>query len=325
MTYDEMRPGCYEPKARIDDLALSGVDGSLAFPTFPRFCGQTFMEGSDLDLGLECVRAYNDWMIEDWCTDSGGALIPLCIIPLWDVDLAVAEVARNAARGARAICFSEIPTHLGLPSIHTGYWDPLFAACEETGTVLSLHVGSASAVTTGSSDAPPEVVTSLFFVGSIITTSDWLFSKVPLRFPDLRIAISEGGIGWVPALMDRIEHCFRYRDFTGGWMDETAHPNDVLRRNFWFCALDDAAGFQMLDRIGVDRVTVECDFPHADSTWPDTQLYLGKQLGFLPPATIDKLTWSNACELYNFPLTEAAASGAWQRAVPAAEPGDTIR
>ena len=124
LTYDDMRPGCYDPAARVDDLALAGVDGSLAFPTFPRFCGQTFMEGSDLELGLECVRAYNDWMIEDWCGGSDGHLIPLCLIPMWDVDLAVAEVARNAARGARALCFSEIPPHLGLPSIHTGYWDP---------------------------------------------------------------------------------------------------------------------------------------------------------------------------------------------------------
>ena len=81
-------------------LALAGVDGSLAFPTFPRFCGQTFMEGEDLELGLACVRAYNDWMIDEWCGDSDGALIPLCIIPMWDVDLAVAEVRRNAERGA---------------------------------------------------------------------------------------------------------------------------------------------------------------------------------------------------------------------------------
>ncbi len=135
LTYDDMRPGCYEPKARVDDLALAGVDGSLAFPTFPRFCGQTFMEGEDLELGLECVRAYNDWMVDEWCGDSDGHLIPLCLIPMWDVDLAAAEVARNAARGARAVCFSEIPPHLGLPSIHTGYWDPLFAVCEETRTV----------------------------------------------------------------------------------------------------------------------------------------------------------------------------------------------
>jgi hypothetical protein len=79
MTYDEMRPGCYEPKARIEDLALAGVDGSLAFPTFPRFCGQTFSEGDDLELGLECVRAYNDWMIEEWCGDDRRADAPTAI------------------------------------------------------------------------------------------------------------------------------------------------------------------------------------------------------------------------------------------------------
>jgi len=103
ITYDEMRPGCYEPAARVADLELAGVDGSISFPTFPRFCGQTFLEGKDLELGLECVKAYNDWMIEDWCGDSDGHLIPLCLIPLWDVELAAAEVRRNAARGSRAV------------------------------------------------------------------------------------------------------------------------------------------------------------------------------------------------------------------------------
>ena len=157
---------------------------------------------------------------------------------------------------------------LGWPSIHTDYWDPLFAVCQETGTVLNLHVGSASSIVGGSSDAPFEVITALFFVGSTIATTDWLFSKVPVRFPDLKIAIPEGGIGWVPALMDRIEHCFRYKDFTGGWTGETLRPNEVLKRNFWFCALDDAAGFHMTDRIGADRVMVECDYPHAAPPGP---------------------------------------------------------
>ncbi len=90
ITYDEMRPGCYDPKARLADMEMNHVEASLSFPTFPRFCGQTFSEGKDKDLGLACVQAYNDWMIEEWCADSGGRLIPLTIIPLWDVHLAVA-------------------------------------------------------------------------------------------------------------------------------------------------------------------------------------------------------------------------------------------
>src|SRR4029078_13597170 len=93
-------------------------------------------------------------MGEEWCGDSGGRLIPLPIIPLWDVDLAAAEVRRNAARGARAVRFSEIPPHLGLPSIHSGYWDPFFRACEETHTVVCMHIGSSSKMAAHSAVAP---------------------------------------------------------------------------------------------------------------------------------------------------------------------------
>ena len=117
ITYDEMRPGCYEPKARLEDMDINWVEASLSFPTFPRFCGQTFLEAKDRELAEACVYAYNDWMVEEWCGDSGGRLIPLTLIPLWDADLAAAEVRRNAARGVRAVCFSEIPPHLG-PAEH---------------------------------------------------------------------------------------------------------------------------------------------------------------------------------------------------------------
>ncbi len=77
ITYDDMRPGCYDPKARLDDMDVGWVEASMCFPTLPRFCGQTFLEGHDKELGLACVQAYNDWMVEEWCGDSGGRLIPL--------------------------------------------------------------------------------------------------------------------------------------------------------------------------------------------------------------------------------------------------------
>src|SRR3954471_11440516 len=118
ITYDEMRPVCYDPRARLDDMDLDHVEASLCFPTFPRFCGQTFAEATDKDLALACVRAYNDWMVEEWSGDSGGRLVPLCLIPLWDPHLAAAEVQRNAARGVRAVAFTELPAHLGLPSLY---------------------------------------------------------------------------------------------------------------------------------------------------------------------------------------------------------------
>ena len=157
ITYDEMRKGCWDPKARIEDMEMNHVEASLAFPSFPRFCGQTFMEANDKELSDLCVKAYNDWMVEEWCGDSDGRLIPLIIIQLWDAELAAAEVRRNADRGVHAVCFSEIPPYLDLPSIHTDYWEPFFRACEETETVICMHIGSSSKMPSTSTDAPAAV------------------------------------------------------------------------------------------------------------------------------------------------------------------------
>ncbi|MEX2180017.1 MAG: amidohydrolase family protein, partial [Gemmatimonadaceae bacterium] len=171
-TYDDMRPGCYERDARVADFQANWMDGSLPFPTFPRFCGQTFMEGNDKELGLACVRAYNDWMVEEWCEPSGGMNIPLGIIPMWDPALAVAEVERVADKGVHAICFSEIPSKLGLPSIHTDHWDQLFAVCNDRAVTLCMHIGSSSTNPTASPDAPEAVGSALAFNNAFASLVD---------------------------------------------------------------------------------------------------------------------------------------------------------
>ena len=184
ITYDEMRPGCYDPNARLADMDVDHVEASLCFPTFPRFCGQTFAEADDKELALACVRAYNDWMVEEWCGDSGGRLIPLCLVPLWDVELAAAEVRRNAARGVTAVAFSEIPAKLGLPSLHSGYWEPFFDACDETDTLVCMHIGSSSQMPATSPDAPVAVSATLSFGNAMSSLSDFLFSGVLVRHPE---------------------------------------------------------------------------------------------------------------------------------------------
>jgi hypothetical protein len=171
ITFDEMRPGCYDVKARLADMDAGHVEASLCFPTMPRFCGQTFAEAAEKELALACVGAYNDFMVEEWCGQSGGRLIPLCLVPLWVVELAADEVRRNADRGVRAVAFSEIPYHLGLPSIHSGYWDPLWRACAETRTSVNMHIGSSSKMPTSSRDAPNGVGVVLTFANSATSLS----------------------------------------------------------------------------------------------------------------------------------------------------------
>ena len=166
------------------------------------------------------MRAYNDWHLEAWCGAHPDRFIPNQIAFLRDPEVAADEIRRNAARGFKAVTFSEAPDKLGLPTIHSGYWDPLFAACEETETVLCLHVGSSGTSPTTSADAPPEIPAVLFGAYGMYSAVDWLYSKIPVRFPDIKICLSEGGIGWVAGIIDRLDHCYKYQlGYLPTWRD----------------------------------------------------------------------------------------------------------
>ena len=303
MTYDEMRPGCYDPKARVDDMELNWVEASLSFPSFPRFCGQTFLEAKDRELAEACVYAYNDWMVDEWCGDSGGRLIPLPIIPLWDAELAAAEVRRNAARGARAVCFSEIPAVLGLPSIHTGEWDPFFTACAETGTVVCMHIGSSSKMPATSADAPVAVAATLSFGNAMASLTDFLFSGVLVRFPDLKLAYSEGQIGWIPYILERADDVWLEHRAWGGVRDIVPEPpSTYYYRQVFGCFFRDRHGIESLETVGVDNTTFETDYPHTDSTWPHTKKVAQELMAGLSDDVVYKLVRGNAIRMLELDL-----------------------
>jgi predicted TIM-barrel fold metal-dependent hydrolase len=303
MTYEEMRPGCYDPKARVEDMELNHVEASLCFPTFPRFCGQTFTEAADRDLGLACVRAYNDWMVEEWCGDSGGRLVPLVIVPLWDARLAADEVRRNAARGVHAVCFSEIPPHLGLPSIHSGEWDPFFEACQETDTVISMHIGSSSRMPVTSADAPNAVAATLSFNNAMASMSDWLFSGKLVQFPALKLAYSEGQIGWIPYILERADTVWEeHRAWVGVADIVPEPPSTYYYRQIFGCFFRDQHGIDAIDKVGVDNITFETDYPHTDSTWPDTRKVAEELMAGVPQDVVDKVMRTNAARMLHLDI-----------------------
>ena len=304
--FDEMRPGCFDPKARLDDMDLDGVWASLCFPSLiAGFAGTVFSAADDPDLGRACLLAWNDWNVDAWCAADRRRLLPLQLAWLRDPVVAAADVVANAQRGVRAVSFPENPVDLGLPSLHTEHWDPLLRACQDTGTVICLHNGSSSWTASRSPGAPLELYTTLFPVNALVAAADWLWSGVPWRFPALQIAFSEGGIGWVPMLMDRIEWVGTHSATGGGaWRDADRTPVEAMRESFWFCAIDPGSTLALRDRIGVDRILLESDYPHADSTWPDTQALAGDALVGLTEAEVTAVTWRNAAGLFGLDIPE---------------------
>ena len=193
-----MRLGFYEPKARLEDMDLSGTFAQLCFPSFPGFAGTKFLQAKDKDLSLHCVMAYNDFILDEWCAAAPGRLLPMCLLPLWDVELAVSEFDRVVKRGAKAISFVENPAPLGLPSFHTDHWDPLMSRMAEVGTPLCLHFGTSGVKQPMSPDAPHPVEVALVGTNSMYALVDILFSPLLHNHPSLKIVLSEGGIGWIP-------------------------------------------------------------------------------------------------------------------------------
>jgi predicted TIM-barrel fold metal-dependent hydrolase len=300
--FDDMFPGCTQPVARVADMDANHVDASLCFPTFPRFCGQTFLEAQDKELALACVQAYNDWMIDEWCGgDARGRLIPLTLLPLWDPDLAAVEVERCAAKGSHAVCFSEGPTALGLPSVFTEHWDPLWHACEATDTTVNMHIGSSSTFPKTSADAPPIVAVTLTFEGASHALVDWLCSGTLERFHDLRIVLSEGQVGWMPFLLERLDHVWDHARAYGGIRERVPHPpSSYIADRVFGCIFDDFAGLALRDQVGMGQIMIETDYPHGDSTWPhsrETVEHLVRTAG-LDDAEIYALVRGNAIRCY---------------------------
>ncbi len=317
--FDEMRPGTWDIHARVRDMDLDGTYASLCFPSFLAGFGGGRLQTvtKDPELALATVRAYNDWHLEEWAGTYPGRIIPNQLPYVLDPEVGAAEIRRNAARGFRAVTFPEAPEKLGLPSIHTRHWDPIIAACAETETVVCLHTGSGGTLPITAVDAPPETSAVLFGAYAVFTAVDWLFSYYPGMYPELKLCLSEGGIGWVAGLLDRLDSRARHlaSDFPmppglepvpvsprSAWHRFGIGPREALLRNFWFCALDDPSSFAALDVIGAENVLLEVDYPHSDGTWPNSQAVLAHQLRGVPEDQVRMVTWENASRLFRHPV-----------------------
>ena len=302
VTYDDIAPGCYDPIARLADMDINHVEASLCFPNYPRFCGQLFSEADDLELGLLCVQAYNDWMIDEWCGSSGGRLIPLCIVPLWDAELAAKEIYRLAEKGCRAVAWSELPAWLGRPGLHGDFWDPFLKACEETQTVICMHIGSGTKTVQTSPEAPTVVTANLIVCNSAASMIDWIFSGKFEQFPNLKLLYAESQIGWIPYFIERADDTWRTHQWAQGEKRIPKPPSHYYKKHVYSCFFKDTVGIDLLDRIGEDNVLFETDYPHQDGTFPNTLAIAEELFGHLEQETIDKISRNNAIKLFGLTI-----------------------
>jgi predicted TIM-barrel fold metal-dependent hydrolase len=298
---DEVRPGCYDAAERVKDMDACGVLASMNFPSFPGFAARLFAV-EDEDFGLALVRAYNDWHIDEWCGKHPGRFIPMALPVIWNPELCAAEVRRVAAKGCHSLTFTENPAALGYPSFHDDAWTPLWDAVVDTDMVVSIHLGSSGQLSFPSADSPPDVMITLQPMNICSAAADLVRSPILKRYPKIKFALSEGGTGWIPYFLSRIDRTYEMHHTWTGRDFGDKRPSDVFREHFLTCFIADPPGVKLRHEIGIDNIAWECDYPHSDSMWPNAPEDLADVLNAegVPVDEAAKITHENAMRWYSF-------------------------
>jgi predicted TIM-barrel fold metal-dependent hydrolase len=216
------------------------------------------------------------------------------------MDATVAEIKRIAAKGCHSVTLNDNPTKLGLPSIHKDYWEPMWKALTDADIVMCLHIGTGNQAPHASMDSPIEAWISTMPIAIAVSAADWLHLEALKRYPTMKIALSEGSIGWVPYFLERADFSHeRHMAWTHSSF-KNEKPSELFKKHFLNCFIEDEFGLKNIDDIGEDMIAYECDYPHSDCLWPQAPERLWNGIKGLKQTQIDKITYQNACRFFSF-------------------------
>jgi predicted TIM-barrel fold metal-dependent hydrolase len=296
VTYKEMRPGAYDPTARLVDQDVDGVRAEVLYPS-PGVAASLDVI-LDLELRALCTRVYNDW-IADYQAYAPDRLVGVGVLPpVEDGDVAEAELRRIRDLGLRtaALTLGEAPTT-----------DPrgerVWAAAEETGLVVALHIGSGRPHNRGQEyegfglpgTREGRMVMNTFALAEQIGIL--MFSGLMDRHPNLKVVVAESGIGWIPYCLERLDYIFdRHRSYMGSAIER--RPSEIWFSQFAATFQDEEFGAGVIDQVGVGNVMWASDFPHSATTWPNSVAVIDKLLGARDPVLRERIVAGNAAALY---------------------------
>jgi len=303
---DEVPAAAHDANARLAYLDRVGIWAQALYPNVGGFGNQGFLKLKDPELMLACVRAYNDFLL-DWIAPDPRRFIPIMATPFWDPVASAAEIRRGAARGLKGVLFTGEPQKSGLPLLGDAHWDPIWTAAQECNLPISFHIGSGDFEEHFSADRlsvhgiGPTVVRSTVAIllenGQQIV--DLLLCGVLPRFPDLKFISVESGIGFIPFILEAVDHCFEYSQVRREKPQFTMKPSQYFARQVYGCYFfEEYAPQTMIERIGADNILFETDYPHPVCLYGNVREKIERGLRGQPAAIRRKLLWSNAAALY---------------------------
>jgi predicted TIM-barrel fold metal-dependent hydrolase len=313
-TFAEVPRAAWDAKARLGYMDEVGIWAMALYPNVGGFGNEAFLELGDHELMLACVRAYNDFLL-DWIEADPRRFIPICATPFWDPQAAADEIERCAKAGHRGVLFTGEPQRFGQPVLADRHWDPLWQAAQDTGLPVSFHIGSGSLV---EEFTLPKI--AAYGVGAINAKTtvglflengkqvvDLLFSGVLARFPELRVVSVESGIGFLPFVLEAADYAFAYSQVARQRPEFEMKPSEYFARQVYGCYFfEELAPQLLLDRIGVDNVLFETDYPHPVCLYGNVREKIDAGLAGQPESVKRRLLWENAARLYRVPPPDRA-------------------
>lgn len=302
---EDVRAGCYDPVARLADMDADGVIAAVcsSSPATMGFGCDLFARTDDPELGIATMRAWNDWVIEEWVAADPDRFVPIQATWYRDPVVAAAEVRRNAERGFKGVTFRN-PTDLDEPTIASGHWDPFLRACEETGTVLYHHTDDQAHWR--NPGQPYAFCSILFQFAAAETVLHWIWGGLSTRFPNLRVTVGESGGSWIPHLLKRMDWSLGFSPaHAEGWPEPGATPLELLKRSFVFSTFEVDTAVALQDEFGIEGWMFESDYPHFESFWPNSREHFARELAHLSPARVREFTWENVSRLYRHEVPAA--------------------
>ena len=305
--YEEMHPGAYDAKARLKYMDDMGIWAMVMYPNVGGFGAQQFLKLNDPELMLTCVRIYNDWQTE-WSSVDSRRLLPITSIPFWDVDAAVEEVRRCAKMGHKGILFTGEPQYFGKPLIGDAHWNPLWEVACELDLPISFHIGSGDMAegmvrerikSYGRMATFAELAVDIFLRNGV-QLNDLLMSGVLVRYPKIKFVSVESGIGWIPFVLEAMDYQFMGNSVREEHPEYEMLPSEYFARNVYACYwFEQTAPRRLLDKVGIDNILFETDFPHPTSLYGDeVHARIKGGLSDCDETTRHKILWENGQKLY---------------------------
>ena len=298
---EDIRPGSWDTQARLRELDIDGIHAQVLYPSVTLTGAKIY--GDEPELQHACVRAYNEWMLE-FCSGTGGRLIPQAIIPACGVERAGEELEWAIANGHRGAVISAFPNgSLGFEPED----DAFFGLAQEADFPVAVHIGSFAARSTQARSIDwntPQFIAAAIAPrcgGGVIETSlGLIFSGVFDKYPRLKLLLVESNICWIAGMLEQSDDMFlRYRWFTGAVDEMPTMPSKIFHRNFWVSFMLDSAGLELRHRMNLDHLMFSTDYPHTATEWPNTRKMIERLFRGLPKTEVRKMLRDNAVGLYN--------------------------